>query len=83
VNLRIEGNLSELRQLYQVLSTRYDLSASKLYSNAMSGEDRATIKKKIPPFPASEITDEMIQRHGERVFRLYISNVIVGNRDNI
>jgi hypothetical protein len=49
----------------------------------MSGEDRATIKKKIPPFPASEITDEMIQRHGERVFRLYISNVIVGNRDNI
>lgn len=78
MNLRIEGNLSELRQLYQVLSTRYDLSASKLYPNANPGEDRGTIKRQIPPFPPSQITDEMIKSHGERVFRLYVSNVTIG-----
>lgn len=79
MNLRIEGTLSELKTLYQVLSTRYNLSGSKLYPNAMPNEDRGTIKRQIPPFPASDITDEMIQSHGGRVFRLYVSNVTIGN----
>jgi hypothetical protein len=83
MNLRVEGSLPELRQLYQVLAARYNLSGSKLYPNAMPNEDRGSIKRQIPPFPASEITDEMIKSHSDRTFRLYVSNVIVGNRDNI
>ncbi|MCT7981538.1 hypothetical protein [Laspinema olomoucense] len=78
MNLRIKGSLTELRQLYQVLSTRYNLSGSKLYPNAMPNEDRGSIKRQIPPFPPSEITDEMIKSYGERTFRLYVSNVTVG-----
>jgi hypothetical protein len=72
MNLRIEGTLSELRQLYQSLSSRgFTLANCKIYANALPGEDRRGIKRKIPPFPPSQINDDLISIHKDREFRLY------------
>jgi hypothetical protein len=31
------------------------------------------MKRKIPPFPPSQITDTLIKKYGDREFRLYVS----------
>jgi hypothetical protein len=72
MQLRIEGTLSELKALYQALSTRgFNLSNCKLYANANPGEDRRAMKRQIPPFPPNKITDELVKTHKDREFRLY------------
>lgn len=74
MQLRIEGTLSELRAVYySLIRSGFDLSRSKLYANAKPGEDRGSMKRKIPPFPPSQISAELIQKHGDREFRLYVT----------
>ena len=74
MKLRVEGTLNELRAVYLSLTrSGFDLSGCKLYANAKPGEDRGSMKRKIPPFPPSQITDTLIQKHGDREFRLYVS----------
>jgi hypothetical protein len=72
MQLRIEGNLSELKAIYQALSSRgFKLDNCKLYANAKPGEDRRGMKRQIPPFLPSQITNELVESHGDREFRLY------------
>jgi hypothetical protein len=74
MKLRVEGTLNELRAVYLSLTrSGFDLSGCKLYANAKPGEERGSMKRKIPPFPPSQITDALIKKHGDREFRLYVS----------
>ncbi len=74
MRLRIEGTLSELKTVCHSLTrSGFDLAGCKVYANSKLGESRDSIKRKFPPFPPSQITDELIQKHGDREFRLYVT----------
>jgi hypothetical protein len=74
MKLRIEGTLSELKAVYQsLIRSGFDLAECKLYANAKPGEDRGSMKRKIPPFPPSQISPELIRKHGDRQFRIYVT----------
>lgn len=74
MQLRIEGTLEEIKMAYLAIARHgFKPVNPKCYANAQYGEDRRLMKRQIPPFSPKEITDDLMQKHGDREFRLYCS----------